>query len=378
MTAFTAVAFDTRAMWYVTRATGIVSLLLLTASVVLGVTEAVRWMTDRWPRFVTAGIHRNISLLATTFIAVHIATAVVDGYAPIGWIDAVLPFRAAYRPVWLGLGAVAFDLLVAIAITSLLRRHIGQRAWRMVHWAAYACWPVALVHGLGTGSDTKTTWLLGVEFACMAAVVFAVWWRLSVAGGPLEDRRRLVAATVSFIAPFLIAGWVLAGPLQPGWARRAGTPSALLGASAGATTNGDASARGVQSSGAQTSSTAAGANGLAPSFDASLAGSLTDPGPDRRGNDTITIDAQMNSGSVGSVHVVLSGRAIDDGGISLASGTVSVSANGGDVYAGAVTALRGNVIDAQLQSPPRPPMSLELNLALEGTSVSGTAHGVAE
>ena len=76
MTAPLTIGFDARTMWYVTRATGIVSLVLLTASVVLGVTEAVRWMSDRWPRFVTAGIHRNVSLLATTFIAVHIASAI--------------------------------------------------------------------------------------------------------------------------------------------------------------------------------------------------------------------------------------------------------------------------------------------------------------
>ncbi len=187
--------FDTRTMWYLTRATGVVSIVLLTASLVLGVTEAVRWMSDRWPRFVTAGIHKNISLVATTFIGVHVVTAVIDGFAPIGWVDVVVPFRAAYRPIWLGLGAVAFDLLIAVAITSLLRRHIGPRVWRLVHWTAYACWPVALVHGLGTGTDTKTSWLLGLEFACVAAVVIAVWWRLFAAGWRALDGRRVMAAS---------------------------------------------------------------------------------------------------------------------------------------------------------------------------------------
>jgi sulfoxide reductase heme-binding subunit YedZ len=378
MSAPLTVAFDARTMWYVTRATGIVSLLLLTASVVLGVTEAVRWMSDRWPRFVTAGIHRNISLLATTFIGVHIATAIVDGYAPIGWFDAVLPFHAAYRPIWLGLGTVAFDLLVAITITSLLRKRLGYRSWRVVHWAAYACWPVALVHALGTGTDTKTNWLLGLEFACMAAVVFAVWWRIVVAGTPLADPRQLAAATVSVIGPFLIAAWVFAGPLQPGWARHAGTPAALLGGSTGtAAATGDAPAPASQPSGASPS-TSQRPSALAPSFDAGLSGTLTDPGPDRRGSDTITIDAQLDSGAVGTVHVVLSGQAIDDGGVSLSSGTATVSGSGGDVYTGSVTALSGNVVDAALQSKSGSPMSLELDLVLQGTSVSGTAHGVAQ
>jgi len=363
----------------VTRATGIVSLVLLTSSVVLGVTEAVRWMSDRWPRFVTAGIHRNISLLATTFIAVHIATAVVDGYAPIGWIDIVLPFRAAYRPVWLGLGAVAFDLLVAIAITSLLRRHIGQRAWRLVHWASYACWPVALVHGLGTGTDVKTPWVLGLAFACMAVVVFAVWWRVFVAGGPLGDGRKLAAASFSVVGPLLIAGWVLAGPLQPGWARRAGTPAALLGGStATGTAAADPPAKSAQPSGAEASSQPGGTSALTPSFEASLTGTLADSGADRRGNDTITIDARLESGADGSVHVVLSGRALGDGGIALTSGTVTVSGSGGESLTGAVTTLHGNVINALLQSTSGSSMSLELDLMLNGTSVSGTAHGVAQ
>jgi hypothetical protein len=381
MTVPAAVLFDPRAMWYVTRATGMVSLLLLTTSVVLGITEAVRWATARWPRFVTAGIHRNVSLLATTFILVHIATAIVDGYAPIGWIDAFLPFRSAYRPVWLGLGAVAFDLLVAIAITSLFRDRIGRRTWRLVHWAAYACWPVALVHGLGTGTDTKSTWVLGFEFACMATVVFAVWWRVAMVDGPFGAERRIAAATASVLIPLLIAGWVLAGPLQPGWARRAGTPQALLGAqNTGATNASDAPSSSVQPSGAPTSSQQGATNttGLGPSFDAALTGTLTDPGPDRRGNDTITIDAQMDSGAVGSVHVVLSGRAVDGGGVSLTSGTVTISGRDGDSFTGAVTELRDTTIDAALQSSNGSSMSLSLDLVLDGTAVSGTAHGVTQ
>jgi sulfoxide reductase heme-binding subunit YedZ len=355
---------------------------LLTASLLLGITEATRWISDRWPRFVTAGIHKNVSLLATTFIGVHVATAIVDGFAPIGWTDAVLPFRSTYRPVWLGLGAVAFDLLLALSITSLLRRHIGYRTWRLVHWAAYACWPIALVHGLGTGTDTKTNWVLGLEFACMAAVVVAVWWRVVAAGWPVRERRRVLAASISSIVPFIIAGWVLLGPLQPGWARRAGTPASLLGGTAS-----DAAATGAVPSpdAGQTSSTAtsppvtSGTSTLTPSFDASLNGTLTDPGPDDHGNDTITIEAQLDSGATGSVHLVLSGRALDDGGISLESSTVELAGRTtADAFTGAVTALRGDVVDAQLHSSTGSSLALELDLVLQGSAVTGRAHGVGQ
>jgi sulfoxide reductase heme-binding subunit YedZ len=140
--------------WYLTRGAGAVALLLLTASVVLGIVDFSRWRSDRWPRFVTDRLHRNVSMLALVIIALHIVTTVADGFTPIGLKDAVIPFLSPYRPLWLGLGALAFDLLVAVAVTSMLRRRLGYGAWRAVHWTAYACWPLALVHGLGTGTDT--------------------------------------------------------------------------------------------------------------------------------------------------------------------------------------------------------------------------------
>src|SRR4249920_1610729 len=147
-----------QALWYLTRGTGLVALVLLTGSVALGVTTTVGWSTPRWPRFVTLGLHRNLSLLAVAFLGVHVASTVVDGFAPIGWLDVVLPFHSPYRPIWLGLGAVAVDLLIAVTITSLLRRYLSLILWRVVHWTTWLAWPVALLHGLGTGSDTTHRW----------------------------------------------------------------------------------------------------------------------------------------------------------------------------------------------------------------------------
>jgi len=122
------------ALWYTSRATGLVSLVLFTVVVVLGAANVARFATARWPRFVISTVHRNLSLLALTFIAVHVATSIIDPYAGIGWLDAVIPFQSVYKPFWLGLGAAAGDLLVAIIVTSLLRLHIGLRWWRLVHW----------------------------------------------------------------------------------------------------------------------------------------------------------------------------------------------------------------------------------------------------
>lgn len=164
-------------LWYATRATGLVTLLLLTASVLLGVITAGRFVSEGWPRFLTVGLHRRISLLVLVFLALHIGTTVVDTYTSIPAAAAFVPFASSYKAPWLGLGAVAVDLLVAIMVTSLLRGRLGFRAWRRIHWLAYACWPVALVHGLGTGTDRKTIWVFAATLCCVAVVAAAVTWR---------------------------------------------------------------------------------------------------------------------------------------------------------------------------------------------------------
>jgi predicted ferric reductase len=168
------------ALWYSSRATGVVSLLLLTATVVSGALNSGRLSRPGWPRFVVGAVHRNLSLIALVFIAVHVATAVTDPYAGIGWLDAVVPFGSVYRPFWLGLGAVAGDLLLAVLATSLLRLRLGVRLWRTVHWASYACWPIAVAHGLGTATtaDRHNVWIIAFDLGCIAAVTTATAWRV--------------------------------------------------------------------------------------------------------------------------------------------------------------------------------------------------------
>lgn len=216
--------------WYLTRSTGVVSLLLLTATVVLGVVDVSRWSSPRWPRFVLDSLHRNVSMLVLVFLGLHIITATLDSFAPIALLDAVVPFIGGYRPFWLGLGAVAFDLLLAVAITSLVRERLGHRAWRIVHWLAYACWPIALLHGLGTGSDVKSTWLLALTAICVVAVVISVCVR-AIAGWPENARIRTAALGATGVFSLFLLLWLPSGPLEHGWARRSGTPSSLLAGS---------------------------------------------------------------------------------------------------------------------------------------------------
>ncbi|WP_406636993.1 ferric reductase-like transmembrane domain-containing protein [Amycolatopsis sp. WGS_07] len=162
------------ALWYSSRATGIVALLFSTAVVVLGFLNSARFSTRRWPRFALADLHRNLALASLAFLSAHIVFAVVDGYVDLSWLAVVIPFVSGYEPFWIGVGAVAVDLLLAITVTSLLRTRIPPRLWRAVHWLAYLCWPVALAHSVGlVASDNARPLLIALDIACLLAVLAA-------------------------------------------------------------------------------------------------------------------------------------------------------------------------------------------------------------
>jgi predicted ferric reductase len=216
------------AYWYLTRSTGAVALVLLTAAVALGVADVRRWSSPLWPRFVVDSLHRTVSLLAMVFLGLHILTSVLDSFASISPVDAIVPFAGSYRPFWLGLGALAFDLLLAVTITSLLRQRFGYGSWRAVHWLTYASWPIALLHGFGTGSDVKSAWMLMLSVACVIVVLAAVVVRV-LDGWPENLRLRgAVLGSAAAFSLFLLL-WLPGGPLGSDWARRSGTPAALLG-----------------------------------------------------------------------------------------------------------------------------------------------------
>lgn len=170
----------TETLWYANRATGAVCLVLFTVVVLLGIAVRLRGRIPGLPRFGTINLHRTLSLSATAFLALHITTATVDSYVNITILDAVIPFVSDYQPLWLGLGTVAFDLLLAVVITSLLRNRIGHRTWRATHWLAYASWPVALVHGIGIGTDTGTDWMTWLTIACVATALAAAGTRVTL------------------------------------------------------------------------------------------------------------------------------------------------------------------------------------------------------
>src|ERR1700745_975485 len=167
------------ALWYASRATGVVSLLLLSLVVMLGILVNRQGRLPALPSSAVPGLPRSLSLLSVLFIAIHVATAVIDPYVSIGLAAVVIPFVSAYMPFWLGLGAVALDLIAALVVTSLLRARISRRFWGGIHWLAYAAWPVALAHGLGASPDLRSGGLRALAIGCALAVGAAGLWRLA-------------------------------------------------------------------------------------------------------------------------------------------------------------------------------------------------------
>ena len=176
-------------LWYTTRGAGAVTEILLTCVVVLGILSALRVQGAGWPRFLTTGLHRNLALMTLVFLTLHIITAIVDPFTSLG-LAALIPFASYYRTFWLGLGAIAFELLFAIIVTSLVRGLVGLNAWRVIHWLSYAAWPIGILHGLGTGTDSWSAWMLAITAACIAAVGLSLAWRLAATSrDPLAPAR---------------------------------------------------------------------------------------------------------------------------------------------------------------------------------------------
>ena len=365
-----AVRLGPSAYWYVSRSTGVVALVLLTVSVVLGILASVRFSAGaRWPRFAIDSLHRDTSLLVVVLIAVHVITSVLDGFAPISLLDGLIPFRSPYRTLWLGLGTVSFDVLIALVVTSLIRRRLGYRSWRAVHWLAYASWPVAVLHGLGTGTDQKSAWSLAITLACLAAVLWAVATRLRAAGSA-SPAIRAVATLLAVATPVGLAGFALAGPLAKGWARRAGTPAHLLGAV-------HLAARTVATPPAgSTTSPPAKTAALERAFSANLSGTVAQTSAP--GGAIIELGLQLSGSVTGQLRVRMGGAPLPTGGLTLTGSQVDLTGPGlRSALAGKILSLQGDQFVAKVTDAYGTSMQLHANLAIDQNTgqVTGTVSG---
>jgi methionine sulfoxide reductase heme-binding subunit len=178
------------ALWYASRATGVVSLLLLSLVVLLGMLVNRQGRLPGLPSFAVTGLHRSLSLMSVLFVAVHVATAIIDPYVSIRLAAVVIPFVSAYQPFWLGLGAVALDVVAVLILTSLVRAYMSRRLWRGIHWLAYAAWPIAFVHSIGSSPDLRSGGLLLVAIGSALAVAAAGLWRVAAAAREVPRAER--------------------------------------------------------------------------------------------------------------------------------------------------------------------------------------------
>ncbi len=179
------------ALWYASRATGVISLILLSIVAILGIAVNRQGHLPGLPQFAVTGLHRRLSLLTVAFLGTHIVTAIADGYVHIPWLSTIVPFSSSYERFWIGLGTVAVDMTAAVIVTSLLRARLRPAVWRAVHWLAYASYPVTLVHSMGASKDLRSGWLLALTMATVFAVVTAIGYRVIDASAAIPRPRRV-------------------------------------------------------------------------------------------------------------------------------------------------------------------------------------------
>jgi sulfoxide reductase heme-binding subunit YedZ len=191
--------------WYAARAAGVAAYILLTTVVCLGLTMAGRKRLERWPRFALEDVHRFGGLLVGSFVVIHVVTIAIDKYLPFSFGAILVPFLATYRPVFTALGIVAAELLLALAITNHYRDRLPYRYWRRAHYANFVVWTAATLHGLGTGTDRSTPWLIAIFAAGVAAVLATTASRF---------RRGNVLAGGVAVAGVALVVLLAVGPLQ--------------------------------------------------------------------------------------------------------------------------------------------------------------------
>jgi hypothetical protein len=197
---------DLPGLWSLSRATGLVLLVLLSVTLALGMLATARTTPRWWPRFATAALHIELAVLSLALLGAHVTVTVLDDWVEIGWADAVVPFRAGYRPVWTGLGTVAALLLITAALTAGARRFLRPSLWRRTHYLTHVAWPVAVVHGLGAGSDRGSAGAVGLTLGCVALVTFATVLRFT--GSPGHKWGGLAARVGAIALPVVLGAWL--------------------------------------------------------------------------------------------------------------------------------------------------------------------------
>ena len=312
--------------WTVARAGGLTAYALLSLSVVLGLALSVRWQAPRWPRLITNDLHRFLTLLSLVFVVVHGLAVWLDPFTSFNWNEVLVPLLSHYRPLWMALGIVAAYLGAAIWISTELRPYIGYTWWRRLHALTFAVYVLSTLHGIATGSDTRTPWALALYAGSAALIGLLLVYRLLTPIG----RRARAYPNLAWLVMLVVAGgavWTATGPAQPGWNAVANNGQGNGG-------------RGPHTATAAAQS--AGAGTLAAPFTAALQGTLTQGADGASGGVVVTIAATLSRGLQGSFQIVLHGMPADDGSVTVTSNQMSLLGPGGARYQGALQALQSD------------------------------------
>jgi methionine sulfoxide reductase heme-binding subunit len=200
--------------WYAARAGGVVAYVLLSANVAIGLAMTGKKSMKHWPRFALEDVHRFGGILVGTFLVLHITAVAIDAYLPFSIASLAVPLVAPYRPIWTALGIVAAELLLALAFTNHYRNvAISYGFWRKAHYVNFVVWGAATLHGLGSGTDRSSAWLLAVFAVAVATVCALTTWRVLRRRRPTERLLRLVPVAAASIAVVCI-GALARGPLR--------------------------------------------------------------------------------------------------------------------------------------------------------------------
>jgi Ferric reductase like transmembrane component len=308
--------------WDVARAGGFTAFVLLTLSVANGLALSLHMQSPRWPRIINSELHNFLTLLALIFTGVHILAIWVDPFTSFGWNEVFIPFASHYRTVWMALGIVAFYIGIAIGISTWLRPRIGYKVWRALHTLTLLLFGLVVVHGIATGSDTRTSWGAAIYASSVVLVGTLLWMRLRK---PLNAKSRAHPVLALAIVVLVAVGtvWTLLGPLQPGWASVANN-----GTASGSTAN----ALAAPSRNQQQRQTT-----FPQSFAGNLQGQYTQSGPDANNNVTLQFNLSISNGPTGNVQMMLQGQSGggDDNSLSITSSRVAIlSSTGQQLFSG--------------------------------------------
>ena len=357
MTTWSAVTWDTA------RAGGFVAYMLLSLAVSVGLVLRNRWQTPKWPRLITNELHGYLSLLALVFIAVHVLAVLVDPFTHFGLAEVVVPLASHYRPLWMGLGIVSLYLLLAVWVSSRFRAHIGYETWRRIHVLAYVVYVAATIHGLGTGSDTRSFWA-PILYAVSVVGVGALAARRLLVPAARGQRRRPALAGAGAVAVVIMAAWAVAGPLAPHWGARAGGIAGNRALASARVAGRLPAAIGL-----------AGLGVVRTPFHANFNGTIDVQPIDPSGRVTIRVDGALHGGTRDHLEIYLQGVPLDDGGVAMERSRVRMGAQSA-LYHGSIVGLRGSQLVAALHSRKQDVrLAIDLDLSRSDGIVSGHVVG---